>query len=110
MKMAKNYIQEGDVLNFTAGANVSSGQPVLIGKRLGIALSDVASGANGSLAVEGVFTVTKVTADVVGQGELLYWDAAASKLTTTSAGNTLAGYAAAAAGNGVTTVEININR
>ena len=66
-------------------------------------------GATGAVRMLGIFTIAKLSADVVAVGALLYWDNANSRLTVTSAGNTLAGYATAAAGNGVTTVEISIN-
>jgi predicted RecA/RadA family phage recombinase len=56
-----------------------------------------------------VFNVTKVTADVVAQGALLYWDDTAKKLTTTVSTNTLAGYAAKAASGTDTTVNIALN-
>jgi predicted RecA/RadA family phage recombinase len=46
---------------------------------------------------------------VVTQGAALYWDNTNSRLTTTASGNTYAGYAFAAAGNGVTTVNIKLN-
>lgn len=107
--MAKNYVQKGDVLSYTAVAAVASGAVVVIGKRIGIVLGDIAAGATGTVQVTEVWNVTKLAADVVAQGDLLYWDAANSRLTTTAAGNTLAGYAAAAAGGGVATVSIKIN-
>lgn len=108
--MAKNYVQEGDVLNFTAGgAAVASGAVVLLGARIGISMGDVAANATGTASVTGVWQIAKLATDVVAQGADLYWDAANSRLTTTAGGNTKAGYAAGAAGNGVTTVNIKIN-
>ena len=107
--MAKNYIQEGEVLDFVAAAALLAGAVVLMGKRIGVALSDTAIGATGTAAMEGVFKINKLATDVVAQGDLLYWDAANSRLTTTAAGSVLAGYATAAAGNGVATVSIKIN-
>jgi len=107
--MSKNYIQEGNVLPHLAAAVIASGAVVLMGKRIGIAVGDMAIGETGSVSMEGVFTVAKLSTDVVGQGDLLYWDAANSRMTTTAGALTLAGYAAAPAGSGVTTVEININ-
>lgn len=108
--MAKNYIQEGDVLPYTAGGTaIASGAVALIGKRLAVALGDIAPNDTGSVSVTGVWSISKLSTDVIGIGDLLYWDAANSRLTATAAGNTLAGYAAAAAGNGVTTVNIKIN-
>lgn len=108
--MAKNYIQEGDVLDYTAGgAAIAAGAIALMGKRIGVVLADIAANETGAVSVTGVWSIAKLATDVVAQGDLLYWDAANSRLTTTDVGNTLAGYAAAAAGNGVATVSIKIN-
>jgi predicted RecA/RadA family phage recombinase len=108
--MAKNYVQEGDQLAYTAGgAAIPSGAVVLMGKRVGIALADIPANSQGTVSAAGVWTVAKLATDVVGQGDLLYWDAANSRLTTTAAGNTQAGYAAAPAGAGVAAVNIKIN-
>lgn len=109
--MAGNYVMSGDVLDYTntTGADIASGAPVLVGTRLGIALVNIANGANGSVRMRGVFIVAKLGTDTPAQGALLYWDAANKRLTTTASGNTQAGYAAKAAGAGTTTVEISIN-
>jgi predicted RecA/RadA family phage recombinase len=108
--MAKNYVQEGDVLNYTAGGTaIASGAVVLLGARIGISLGDIAPNATGTVAVTEVWQIAKLATDVVAIGVDLYWDAANSRLTTTAGGNTKAGYATAAAGNGVTTVSIKIN-
>jgi predicted RecA/RadA family phage recombinase len=108
--MAKNFVQEGDVLTYTAGGTaIASGAVVLIGARIGIALGDIPANGTGTIAVTDVWQIAKLATDVVAIGVDLYWDAANSRLTTTAGGNTKAGYAAAAAGNGVTTVSIKIN-
>jgi predicted RecA/RadA family phage recombinase len=108
--MAKNYVSEGDVLDYTSGATaIASGSVVAMGKRIGIALSDIPPNSTGSVAVTGVWTVAKLPADDVAQGELLYWDAANVRLTETAGALAVAGYAAAAAGAGATSVRIKIN-
>lgn len=107
--MTTKFVQPGEVIDYTAGANKTSGQPVLIGTKLGVCLADIANGSTGPVAMSGVYTVTKLSTDVVTQGAALYWDNANSRLTTTASGNTYAGYAFAAAGNGVTTVNIKLN-
>lgn len=106
----KNYIKEGRRITITAGADITSGSGVLVGVRLGVACTDIANGTTGELAMEGVFNLPKLGTDVVAQGALLYWDNTNKRLTTTASGNTQAGFAFAAAGNGVTTVDIAINR
>lgn len=108
--MASNYVEDGDVLNYQNGAQaIASGAVVLFGKRIGVAIAAIAANAKGSVGVVGVWTIAKLSTDVVAQGDLLYWDSANSRLTTTASGNTLAGYAFDAAGNGATTVNIKIN-
>lgn len=108
--MATNYVMSGDVLDYTAsGAAVASGAVVKTGVRIGVALADIADGDTGAVRVRGVFTIAKLSTDVVAQGDLLYWDDTNDRLTTTATSNTLAGYAAAAAGNGTTTVQISLN-
>ncbi|MEK6531263.1 MAG: DUF2190 family protein [Deltaproteobacteria bacterium] len=105
----KNYIQTGESLEYTAGANITSGSGVLVGKRLGVAATDIANGSKGVLAMRGVFSLPKLSTDVVAQGDELYWDDTNKRLTLTATSNTKAGYAAKAAGNGVATVECALN-
>ena len=107
--MTTKYVMSGEVLDHTPGSNVASGAVVVMGVRIGVALADIASGRPGAVRVRGVFTLAKLSTDNVAQGALLYWDAANSRLTTTASGNTLAGYATAASGSGVATVNIKIN-
>jgi len=106
--MAKNFIHEGDVLNYTAGANIASGQFVLIGTIGGVAINAIPNGSTGAVRVKGVFSVPKA-AGAVTQGAKLYWDAANSVLTTTASGNTIVGVAAAAAQSGDATVQVLLN-
>ena len=80
-----------------------------MGATVGVALAAIAASTPGPVAVKGVYTLPKLSTDVVAQGALLYWDNTNTRLTTTAAGNTLAGRAAAAAGNGVSTVDIDLN-
>lgn len=105
----KNFVQIGDVLDYTAGSAIASGAVVVMGVRIGIAVANIASGDVGPVRVKGVVELAKLSTDTPAQGALLYWDAANSRLTTTAGGNTLAGYAAKAAGNGVTTAWLHLN-
>jgi predicted RecA/RadA family phage recombinase len=78
--MAKNYVSEGDVLPWTntTGSAVASGQVIVMGHALGVALVAIANGASGAVAVEGVFEVPKVSAAVFAQGEKLVFDISAN--------------------------------
>lgn len=83
--MATNYVQPGDVIQYTAGADISSGEVVKMGNTLGVALQDIANGATGSVAIRGVFTVPKVTAAVIAQGDSLTWDSSVGKFDDNAA-------------------------
>lgn len=107
--MTSKYIQPGDVIDYTPSSNKTSGAGVLIGTRVGVCLADITANTSGPAQVVGVFKLPKLSTDVVAQGAALYWDNTNSRLTVTSAGNTYAGYAFAAAANGDTTVNIKLN-
>ena len=108
--MAKNYVSEGDVLDFAnTGALIPSGAVVVMGKRIGIALADIPTNSTGSVAVTGVWTLPRLVTDDTTQGELLYWDAANNRVTEAAGALPLAGYAAAAAGVNATSVRVKIN-
>lgn len=85
--MATNYVSDGNVIQWTngTGSAVSSGDLVVAGHTLGVALVDIANGASGSVAVEGVFTAPKVSAAVFTQGEKLIWDASAGAFDDSAA-------------------------
>lgn len=111
----KNYIQKGDTLNHTAGANIASGAMVVMTDLVGIAVANIANGAVGSVCISGVFQVTKKTSDVVTIGQKLYFETGEARLTTDAddgeevpAAYVFAGYAAAPAGNTATTVQVRL--
>lgn len=107
--MATNYVQEGKTLNYTAsGADISSGDLVVIGTIAGIAKTNIADGETGAVHISGVFSVAKASGAVT-QGAKLYWNSTNSNLTTTASGNTLVGVAAEAAASGDATVKILLN-
>lgn len=112
--MANNFIQPGTVLDYVnnSGAAISSGDVVVVGGVLGVALTDIDAGATGSVQTQGVFRVPKVSGAVIAQGESLTWDVSAGAFddnAATPATGDVTGpcaYAAAAAGNGTTTVDV----
>lgn len=78
--MATNFVQDGDVIQWTATADVVSGQLVKVGPSLlGVALVDIANGSTGSVGIAGVFSgVNKVSGAVFSKGEKLLWDVSAA--------------------------------
>lgn len=111
--MATNKVSEGNVLAHTAAGALSSGDIVQFGAindenaRIGIALTDIAAGAVGSLAISGVWTLPKATGAAVSQGNPVYL--ASGEVTETATGNYRCGYAAADAAAGDTTCQVLID-
>ena len=109
--MANNFRQIGEVMDYTntTGATIKSGDVVLVGKRVGVALGDIADQKVGSVQMEGVFDLPKKPADAPAQGALVYWSAPLGKITTTATRNMLAGYAFLTASGGDKTVAVKLN-
>lgn len=109
--MATNFVKEGETLTYTnaTGTAIASGDLVIIGQRVGVALVDIANAASGAVAVEGVFEVDKEASLAVAQGDLLYCNATSGELDKTATAQTLAGYAAAASATAATTVQVKLN-
>lgn len=90
-------------------ATIVSGQVVVIGDMIGIAVADIAAGAAGYLEIDGVHTLAATTNEAYVQGQQLYWKASTSKLIDDPTGNEKAGRAAAAKASAGTTVAIILN-
>ncbi len=74
--MATNYHQHGQTVDWTngTGSNVASGDPVVIGTQLGVAITDIANGESGTVAMEGVFSIPKATGSAINQGTAVDFD------------------------------------
>jgi predicted RecA/RadA family phage recombinase len=106
--MAKNYIQPGRTVTFTAPYQRNSGEGALIGAIFGVALQTVANAARGEFAIEGVWDITKTAAQVFAEGALVYWDNAAKSVTSVNT-NTRIGVATVAAAGGDATARVRLN-
>ncbi|MBI5523362.1 MAG: DUF2190 family protein [Desulfarculus sp.] len=108
--MATNFIQDGKRIAITAGAEIKSGDLVMAGNLAAVALADIANGAKGTAASEGVWELAnKDIAVAIGQGQKVYRVTATGKLTNLSADADYVGIAWAAAAQAATTVRVKIN-
>lgn len=83
--MAKEaeFIQVGEFLNYTAGADLAIGDVVsLEGNAIGICTTDIANGAEGPIAVEGVWELDALVGDDWDIGDDLFWDIENGVLTS----------------------------
>lgn len=107
--MATNEVYEdGDSIPITVPAGVVSGNPVVVGELVGVAVNDRQSDGLVTLRRKGVFNLTVSVATTLGQP--VYAVVAAGLVTSlnvTAAGNTRFGIALAAqAGSGIIPVLI----
>lgn len=114
--MATTYQQDGTTLTYTnTGTAISSGDVVVVGEQIGVALNDIAATTGvGELGMEGVYVLPKVSAAVIAAGESVIWDASAGAFddnAATPATGDVSGCCIAweGAGAGVTTIAIKLN-
>lgn len=105
----KNYIQPGKALDLTLGADVESGDIVVAGSLCGVAVTDGKSGDVIAVSVCGVFELPKATGSIA-QGDKLYFDATAKKVTKTVTGNKFVGFSTVAVASGDTLVNVLLAR
>lgn len=73
----KNYVNDGRTVEHTAAATIASGDVVVIGDNVGVALGDAATGESVTVAMNGRFSVAKTTGTAWSQGDKLDWDVSA---------------------------------
>lgn len=77
--MATNKHSEGATIRYTnAGADISSGDVVVVNNMICIAAKDIATGETGTLFAEGAYTVPKSAGNAINQGEKVIYDVSAS--------------------------------
>lgn len=106
-----NELHEGKRLTFTnAGSAISAGALVAVGDRCGIAIVDIAaSSGTGTLSMSGTFTLAKDGDEAFTQGQKVFKDGSANKVTgTATSGNVWVGYAEEAATEASTSCRITL--
>lgn len=103
-----SYVQGDFLIDYTPSAAVAAGDVVVLNDLVTVAPVAIAANALGAVSVEGVWSMPKATG-AINHGALVYWDATAGNITTTSSGNKRAGKAAKAAASGDATVQVLIN-
>jgi predicted RecA/RadA family phage recombinase len=106
----KNYVQRGDVLDFVApSGGVVSGTPVKIGRFFVIPATTNLVGETFSGAIEGVFDLPKVAAEPWTAGLMVWWNSAASLVTSVSTTAMFIGLATRTEANPTATGRVKLN-
>lgn len=106
--MKAMYWQKGetiDYVNSTADI-IEANAVVKVGNKIGVAGAPILPGGSGSLHTEGVFKMTKDSAEAIEVGITVYFTGAV--ITATASGNTLAGYTVKAAKAGETDIFVKL--
>lgn len=113
----KNLIQDGKRITWTngTGSAVSAGDPVVIDGQIGVASVDIADGASGAVAMEGVFELPKTAGNAINQGTAPVFDVSAGEFvpegTATATGDisgAVVAWETAASGDTVVQVKLNV--
>ncbi len=108
------YVQDGDVIDYTPGADVAIGQVVVVGDLVAVSKREIKANELGSLAVTGVFDFAKTGGGGVtfALGAKVYWDDANNVAVATDGGgaNKLIGKAVKAAADADTTVRVRLSQ
>ncbi len=116
--MAKNFIEEGKRVEFTAAEAVSSGDLVMLSDLAAVALSDAAVGDVCVAAPEGVWELGAKAQETISQGAKVYWnptgnpyggEAGSGCITTDPTGAKYIGIAWAGAAETAASVKVKLN-
>jgi predicted RecA/RadA family phage recombinase len=108
--MTTKYRAKGDSVAWTndTGSAVAANSVVELSHTIGVAAGDIPNGEAGTVYIEGVFELPKVSAAVFAVGEKLIWDTSAGGFDDSSAtpatGDITGGAVAMAAGANTETV------
>jgi predicted RecA/RadA family phage recombinase len=101
---------EGLRIDYTPVGAVTAGTVIVQEDLIGIATADIAAGVLGTIDIEGVFTVKKLTGsgEDISIGEIVYWNVAGSGVTTEPSDNVYMGKAISNADEDDTTVGVKL--
>jgi len=79
----KNFLDDGDTIPIAAMPEAAdSGEFLIVGDLMGVAVAAYDSGAAGTLKRTGVFWLPKTTGEAWTQGQKLFWNSSTKKFTT----------------------------
>lgn len=98
---------ENQYLKYECTESVVSGQVIVCGSILGVALENATEGSKIDVAVSGVYELECISGEI-NQGDKVYYDPNAKKITGTESNNMLAGYAWKKSPAKTTTVKVKL--
>lgn len=81
----KNFLDDGDTIPIASMPEAAdSGEFLIVGELMGVAIAAFDSGSAGTLKRSGVFWLPKTTSEAWTQGQKLFWNASTKKFTIDS--------------------------
>lgn len=106
--MAKNFVQDGNTIAIASTAeDIASGDPIVVGDLVAVAITDIPKGRTGDGFTSGVFQLPKLPADVIPAGKKVFIKGGVVQLADVDA--VAAGYAWEAAAKDVAVIAVKIN-
>lgn len=107
--MARNFVENGNTIsiNNTGADDIESGDPVVIGSVVAVAITDIKAGSVGDGFATGVFQLPKLAADDISVGDAVFIKDGTVQLDDTDAVS--AGIAWEDAGSGAEFINVKIN-
>ncbi len=96
------------MIDVAAPADVTSGEGVLITSLFGVASKTVLSGETVSIATEGVYSIAKLTTDVMAVGVKVNWNDTNTELQLATSDLDNVATVVEAAGNGILVVKVKL--
>lgn len=106
--MQAQYVQKGDLIDYTTATDLAAGDIVFVGDLVTVASFPVPAGASAGLSCKGIYAVAKASATTFALGAKVYFNTT-SKLATATNTDKLIGVAVEAGVSGVETVLVKIN-
>ena len=114
MPPTTTYVQKGNTVDYTPGADVAAGDVIVQGDLIGVATSPIEANALGALTVDGVVAFPKATGggEAIVAGTPLYWDVAeqVAKADDEAGANKLLGKAIGSVGDTDATVNVRLSQ
>lgn len=106
----KSFVSAGKVMNYSnSGSDIASGDVIVVtGLGILVAIANILANTVGPALADGVTTLAKATGVTFTQGDRVYWDNSAKKLTSVASGNTLAGAAWGSYVSGDTSMDVKL--
>lgn len=91
--MGRLVTQSAEYVYTNSGASViEAGTPVVSSKLFGVAIALIPAGGIGTVKTDGVWELPGTSGETASAGDVAYWDASNSKVTSTASTNLPIGY------------------